>query len=157
MTSPDLFSFDRPVFDDELVFEVVPRAGGGWAAFVTALTRLLERCSERGLWWATIDLGEEGRSSAFAHLGPDEGGTVWSEVSADAHLPVDAWLRPDQVAHLRGLGWVDPEDEEGMRNFHRSWPAVQLADACAHTVATLTEVYGFGDDEVARVVVEPFE
>ena len=156
MSGGELFSMDRPAFDETVVFEVVPRAGGGWGPFVTALARLLERCSEVGLWWATIDLGDEGRSPAFAHLGPDEGGTVWTEVSADAHLPVDAWLSRDQVERLRALGWHDPLDEEGMRNFHRSWPADHLADACGHVVQSLVEVYGFRDDDVVRVVVAPF-
>lgn len=155
--SGDLFAMDRPVFEEVLEFEVVPRAGGGWIAFVHALTRLLERCSEVGLWWATIDLGEDGRSPAFAHLGPDEGGTVWTEISADAHLPVDAWLTPEQVQRLRAMGWSDPLDEEGMRNFHQSWPAAQLADACAHAVGSLAEVFGFRDDEAVRVVVAPFQ
>jgi hypothetical protein len=156
MASDELFALDRPTFDQELVFQVVPRAGGGWPAFIEALARLLERCSQDGLWWATIDLGPDGSNPAFAHLGPDEGGRLWTEVSADAHLPVDAWLERHQVAQLRELGWEDPLDAEGMRNFHRSWPADQLADACAHVVATLVDVYGFGDDDEVRVIVAPF-
>ncbi len=156
MTRPDLFAMDRPAFDDELVFEVAPRAGGGWEPFTVALSRLLERASEVGLWWATLDLGNEGRLAAFAHLGPDDGGQLWTEVSADAHLPVDHWLDRRQVETLRTLGWNDPQDEEGMRNFHRSWPASALPQACAEVVSTLVEVYGFRDDDIVRVIVAPF-
>lgn len=81
---------------------------------------------------------------------------MWTEVAGDAHMPASHWLSPLQVGRLRALGWLDPLDEDGMRNFHRSWPAERLADACAHTLATLVEVYGFRDDDVLRIMVEPF-
>lgn len=156
MSLGDLFGLDRPTFEATEEFHITAHGGGGWDAVAVALTRLLVHCSQNGLWWATIDLVDVERSPAFAHLGPDEARQVWTEVAGDDHLPPSHWLSPLQIERLRALGWLDPLDEDGMRNFHRSWPAEQLAEACAHTLAALVEVYGFRDDDVVRIVVEPF-
>lgn len=153
----DLFDLGRPAFDETVVYEVVPRAAGGWEAVTVALVRLLERCTETGLWWATIDQGDDGATSAFAHLGPDEGGAIWAEVSADFHLPEEDRLTDEQEASLVGRGWSTPLDEEGMQNFHRSFGGGQLGPACAEVLATLRDVYGFEEADVLRVIVEPFE
>lgn len=153
---PQLFDLDRPPIDGSLVFEVVPAAGGGWRAVTAALVRLLERCSAEGLWWATVDLGDDGRTTAFAHLGPDEGDSIWTEVSSDFHLPDRDWLTPLQQVTLVGRGWKLPLDEDGMQNFHRSYAAGDLAAACREVIDTLVEVYGFREDETLRVIVEPF-
>lgn len=111
----------RPALDRSLYFEVLPATAGGWPAVTGALVRLLERCSADGLWWATVDLGDDGRTDAFAHLGPDDGGAVWTEVSSDSHLRESDWLTPDQQAALVARGWKLPLDENGMENFHRSY------------------------------------
>lgn len=152
----DLFDLERPALDRSLYFEVLPATAGGWPAVTGALVRLLERCSADGLWWATIDLGDDGRTYAFAHLGPDDGGQVWTEVSADFHLPKRDRLTARQHEDLVARGWELPLDEDGMQNFHRSYPACDLRAACCEVVSTLIDVYGFREDEVVRVIVEPF-
>ena len=114
---------------------------------------LLARCSVDGLWWATIDRNDEG---AFAHLGPDEGGAIWTEVSSDFHLPAGRGLTAHQHSALVARGWNLPLDEEGMENFHRSYPPDELSAACFEVVDTLTDVYGFREHGVLRVIVEPF-
>lgn len=150
------FDMARPALDRSLYFEVLPATAGGWPAVTGALVRLLERCSADGLWWATVDLGDDGRTDAFAHLGPDDGGAVWTEVSSDSHLRESDWLTPDQQAALVARGWKLPLDENGMENFHRSYPGADLRAACREVMNTLTDVYGFREDEVLRVIVEPF-
>lgn len=150
------FDLDRLAFDKILVFEIVPRSGGGWEAVSAALERLLQRCSDLGTWWATIDLGDDGRTTAFAHLGPDEGDRIWTEVSADFHLPMEDWLTPLQRTALEARGWSLPLDEDGMQNFHRSYDAHELGAACAEVLGTLRDVYGFDERDQVRVIVEPF-
>ncbi|HVM09160.1 MAG TPA: hypothetical protein VM345_11895 [Acidimicrobiales bacterium] len=155
MTFDELFDIDRPPISEPLEYAVTARGGGGWEPFGAALTRLLERCSLEGLWWATIDL-EDQRTPAYAHLGPDGANRIWTEVSSEAHLPGFV-VTPHQVDALRALGWSDPLDEEGMQNFHRSWDAADLGAGVAHTLLTLVDVYGFTDDDVVRILIEPFE
>lgn len=63
---------------------------------------------------------------AFAHLGPDEGGKLYTEVAGDYYLPEPARLDDTQRAKLRDLGWADPvadlsgDDEIQPRNHTRS-------------------------------------
>ncbi|HVM09179.1 MAG TPA: hypothetical protein VM345_11990 [Acidimicrobiales bacterium] len=154
-TFDQLFDIDRPPIRAAREYVVTVRAGGGWEAFAGALTRLLTRCSEEGLWWATIDLASE-RTPAFAHLGPDDNNMVWTEVSSEFYLP-GFTITDKQVDALHRLGWDDPLDEPGMENYHRSWNAADLEQAVVHVVATLVDVYGFDDNDEVRVLVEPFD
>ncbi len=124
-----------------------------------ALARLLAAASTEGLWWATINQ-PDGSNPGFAHLGPDEGGALYTEVAGDYYLP--ARLNDDQRAELRRLGWADPvEDLSGgddiqPRNHTRSWPAEQLADACDLVLVTLQAVYGFTEADTIGVYLDPF-
>ena len=150
----ELFDVDELSPDQTVVFEVVPRSGGGWDAVSAALTRLLGRSTDATWWWATIDLGDDGRTMAFAHIGPDEGEAIWAEVSADFHLPEEEWLTPSQRSALEARGWSQPLDEDGMQNFHRSYDGDELGAACTEVLETLRQVYGFDDSDQIRVIVE---
>lgn len=156
---PDLsdpFDISRPDIGRTEEFTVVPRSAGGWDAVAAAMARWLVRSSADGLWWATIGQLDDLSNAAFAHLGPDEGGRLWTEVAGDHHLPAGQQLDEAQQALLATLGWHEPLDEEGMRNWHRSWPAADLPRACDHVFATLVDVYGFDEDQPLVVAVDPF-
>lgn len=153
---PDPFEIGRPDIGRTEEFTVVPRRAGGWHAVAAAMGRLLVRCSAGGLWWATIAQLDDLANAAFAHLGPDEGGKLWTEVAGNHHLPKDQQLDEAQHALLVSLGWSQPLDEEGMQNWHRSWPAADLPLACHHVFATLVEVYGFDETQPLLVAVDPF-
>lgn len=156
------FDLDGPVLAHPRAFTVTPAAGGGWGPFTVALARLLADATDEGLWWATIALADDTANPAFAHLGPDEGGKLYTEVAGDYYLPEPARLDPTQRAKLRDLGWADPvadlsgDDEIQPRNHTRSWPMAQLADACEHVIGTLQAVYGFTDHDAIAVYLDPF-
>lgn len=84
------------------------------------------RATDEGLWWATIAMPDDTANPAFAHLGPDEGGKLYTEVAGDYYLPEPARLDDTQRAKLRDLGWADPvadlsgDDEIQPRNHTRS-------------------------------------
>lgn len=155
------FDLDGPVLAQPRAFELVPASAGGWAAVSVALARLLAAASTEGLWWATIDQ-PEGANPGFAHLGPDEDGSLYTEVAGDFYLPQDAHLDPGQWAALRRLGWADPvpdlsgDDEIQPRNHTRSWPVDELVDACDHVLMTLQCVYGFAETDTIGVYLDPF-
>lgn len=98
------FDLGGPVLAEAQEFVVAPAHGGGWAVFAGALARLLARSTDEGLWWATIRLPDEAWNPAFAHLGPGDGGALYTEVSGDYHLPPSARLNDEQWAMLRDLG-----------------------------------------------------
>ncbi len=156
------FDLDGPVLAHPRAFTITPAAGGGWGPFTAALARLLAAATEEGLWWATITMADQSANPGFAHLGPDEGGKLYTEVAGDYYLPEPARLDPTQRARLRELGWADPvadlsgDDEIQPRNHTRSWPMAELPEACAHVVATLRAVYGFTDDDLIAVDLDPF-
>jgi hypothetical protein len=105
------FDLDGPVLAESRAFTVIPARGGGWGPLCGALARLLTRATQEGLWWATICLPDDAANRAFAHLGPDEGGALYTEVAGDYYLPVSARLTEDQWGTLRRLGWADPVPE----------------------------------------------
>jgi len=156
------FDLDGPVLAHAQSFVVRPSASGGWALFTRALARLLATATDEGLWWATIAQADESVNPAFAHLGPDEGGELYTEVAGDYYLPVAARLNDEQRTTLRALGWADPvadlsgDDEIQPRNHTRSWPMNQLDDACEHVITTLHLVYGFSEDDAIGVWLDPF-
>lgn len=156
------FDLDGPVLSESHTFVVTPASGGGFDACAAALARLLGLAMDEGLWWATIDLAEPHPNPGFAHLGPDEDGSLYTEVAGDYYLPRYVRLDEDQRAALRELGWADPvedlsgDDEIQPRNHVRSWPIEQLPIACAHTLLTLASVYGFTGDDPLRVRLDPF-
>jgi hypothetical protein len=156
------FDWDGPALSEPRRFVVRPSAAGGFEACAAALTRLLARAMDEGLWWATIDLALPHPNPSFAHLGPDEGGALFTEVAGDYYLPLDWRLDPDQRAALRELGWGDPvpdlsgDDDIQPRNHTRSWPIQQLPEACRHTLLTLATVYGFTEDDPLQISLEPF-
>lgn len=156
------FDLDGPVLAHPRAFTVTPAAGGGWGPFTEALARLLSDATDEGLWWATIAMADQSANPGFAHLGPDEGGKLYTEVAGAYYLPEPARLDPAQRARLRELGWADPvadlsgDDEIQPRNHTRSWPMAELPEACAHVVATLQAVYGFTEDDAIGVYLDPF-
>ena len=156
------FDLDGPVLAESRAFTVIAAQGGGWRPLSGALARLLTRATQEGLWWATICLLDDDANPAFAHLGPDEGGALYTEVAGDYYLPVSARLSDDQWVQLRRLGWADPvpdlsgDDEIQPRNHTRSWPMAQLPEACEHVLATLQAVYGFTDQDPVVVALDPF-
>ena len=155
------FDLDGPVLAESRSFTVIPARGGGWGPVGGALARLLTRATEEGLWWATICLPDGAANPAFAHLGPDEGGALYTEVAGDYYLPVSARLRDDQWVALCRLGWADPVpdlsggDDIQPRNHTRSWPMAQLPEACEHVMATLQAVYGFTEQDPVVVPWTP--
>jgi hypothetical protein len=156
------FDLNGPVLSEPRGFVVRPSAAGGFEAFAAALSRLLTRAMAEGLWWATIDLAEPHPNPGFAHLGPDEGGALYTEVAGDYYLPPAAQLDDGQRMALRELGWSDPVpdlsggDDIQPRNHTRSWPIEQLPLACRHTLLTLAVVYGFHEDDRLQVRLDPF-
>ena len=158
----DPFDLDGPVLAESREFTVPPAHGGGWRPFGDALARLLTSATDEGLWWATICLPEEVGNPAFAHLGPDEGGALYTEVAGDYYLPPAARLSPDQWSKLRELGWGDPvpdlsgDDEIQPRNHTRSWPMADLRLAVEHVLGTLQVVYGFSEHDPVIVALDPF-
>ena len=150
------FDLDRQSFGQSLQYHLPPAQGEGWPVISEGLVQLLEQCTAEGLWWATIDLGDDGWTSAFAHLGPADCDSIWAEVLSNFHLPAEDSLSPAQEQALVERGWNRPLDEEGMENFHRFYPADELAAACAEVVATLVGVYEFEDTDEVRVSVDPF-
>lgn len=102
------FDLDGPVLAEPRGFVVRPSAAGGFEACAAALSRLLTRAMDEGLWWATIDLAEPHPNPGFAHLGPDEDGALYTEVAGDYYLPPAAHLDDGQRTALRELGWSDP-------------------------------------------------
>lgn len=121
------FDLDGPVLSDARESVVRPAAAGGLEACAAALSRLLSRTMDEGLWWATIDLAEPHPNPGFAHLGPDDGGGLYTEVAGDYYLPDHARLDDDQ-----------------------------LPIACRHTLLTLVAVYGFDEDDPLQVHFGPF-
>lgn len=156
------FDLDGPVLGEPRGFVVRPSAAGGFEACAAALSRLLTRAMDEGLWWATIDLAEPHPNPGFAHLGPDEDGALYTEVAGDYYLPPAAHLDDGQRTALRELGWGDPVpdlsggDDIQPRNHTRSWPIEQLPTACRHTLLTLAIVYGFHEDDPLQVRLDPF-
>jgi hypothetical protein len=156
------FDLDGPVLAGAQEFVVVPARGGGWAVFAGALARLLTTATDDGLWWATIRLPDEAGKPAFAHLGPDDGGALYTEVSGDYDLPPSARLNDEQWAMLRDLGWGDPvpdlsgDDEIQPRNHTRSWQMSELPVAVEHVFGTLQIVFGFSEAEPVIVNLDPF-
>ena len=86
------FDLDGPALTEPRRFVVTPAAGGGLDVCAVALGRLFIRAMDEGLWWATIDLAEPHPNPGFAHLGPDEDGSLYTEVAGDYYLPVSARL-----------------------------------------------------------------
>lgn len=155
MTSDEPFTLARARHDTDETFVVVPAAAGGWTAVGTALTELLLRRPGGRGWRATIDLPEPAPNAAFARLGRDAAGRIRAEVAGDGQLPLGFELTGDQLAALEELGWLAPDGEGDRPNHQLSWSADQLPEACAHVLATLVEVYGFGEDDPVRVTVGP--
>jgi hypothetical protein len=136
-------------------FDVAPAAGGGLVPFTAALVRLFLRKSREGLWWAAINI----RGEYFANLGPGYDGRLWTEVCSNAYLPEGFKLGAAQESELLRLGWLAPTGsvEEGLANFWREWDAAELPLAVAFVVDTLVGVYGFREDDLWRVAVDPFK
>lgn len=153
MTS--LFELDRENVRGTQQFEIVPASGGGLVPFTAALVRLFIRKSEEGLWWAGINDTAE----YFANLGPGHDGRLWTEVCSNAFLPEPYRLSSDQEVELVRLGWGAPTGsvEEGLANFWREWDEAELPVGVAFVVDTLVGVYGFRDDAIWRVAVQPFK
>lgn len=156
------FDLDGPVLSEPRGFVVRPSAAGGFEACAAALSRLLTRAMDEGLWWATICLAEPHPNPAFAHLGPDEDGDLYTEVAGDYYLPPHAHLDDGQRMALRELGWDDPVpdlsggDDIQPRDHTRSCPIQQLPLACRPTLLTLAVAYGFHEDDPLQVSLDPF-
>jgi hypothetical protein len=104
--------------------------------------------------WATVS---QPGFPAFAHLGSNLDGSLFTEVAGDIHLEDE--LTDEQRGRLRALGWSDPVEGGGLgdANHTRVWTApFDLDAACWHAVLTLVAVYGLDPGEPVLATIEPF-